>query len=168
LNDHKLPLGRETGYPDKYAPQQLYPIPRASSRAALGIAEPLPFTGVDTWNAWDLTWLGRRGRPEAATAEIVVPADSPNLIESKSLKLYLNSFSMHRFDSVAAVAETMRNDLGNCAETDVTVSVTPLAASEARRVSRLAGTCIDREDVDCGDEDVNAEHLRANAAAVAG
>ncbi len=162
MNDHKLPLGRETGYPDKYAPEALYAIPRASSRAALGIAEPMPFAGVDIWNAWDLTWLGSGGRPAVATARIVVPADSPNLIESKSLKLYLGSFSMHRFVSLDAVAETMRTDLSACAETDVTVRVTPLLASEARRVSRLAGTCIDYEFVDCSDDDVNADHLRAD------
>ena len=163
MNDHKLPLGRETGYPDKYAPELLFAIPRATNRSVLGIAEPLPFTGVDIWNAWDLSWLGSRGRPAAATAEIVVPADSVNIIESKSLKLYLSSFSMHRFESQEIVAETIRNDLGSSAEADVTVRVTPLAASEARSVSRLAGTCIDYEDVACGDEDVNADHLRADA-----
>ncbi len=162
MNDHKLPLGRETGYPDKYAPEALYGISRASSRDALGIAEPLPFTGVDTWNAWDLTWLGSRGRPEVATARIVVPADSPKLIESKSLKLYLNSFSMHRFESLESVTETMRSDLSACAEGDVTVRVTPLRSSEARRVSRLAGTCIDDENVECSDDDVNADRLRVD------
>ena len=73
MNDHKLPLGRETGYPDKYAPHLLCAIPRATNRSVLGIAEPLPFTGVDIWNAWDLTWLGNRNRPAAATAEITVP-----------------------------------------------------------------------------------------------
>ena len=163
MNDHKLPLGRETGYPDKYAPQLLCAIPRAANRSVLGIAEPLPFTGVDIWNAWDLTWLGSRNRPAAATAEIVVPADSTNIVESKSLKLYLNSFSMHRFESREIVAEAIRNDLSTCAEADVTVRVTPLSASEARKVSRLAGTCIDHEDVDCGDADVNADHLAADA-----
>ncbi len=163
MNDDKLPLGRETGYPDKYAPELLYAIPRADNRDALGIGEPLPFTGVDTWNAWDLTWLGKRGRPAAATAEIVVPADSANIIESKSLKLYLNSFSMHHFDSRESVAQTIRDDLGRCAAADVAVRVTPLVASEARGVSRLAGACIDYEDVACGDEDVNPDRLRADA-----
>ena len=162
MNDHKLPLGRQTGYPDKYAPEVLYAIPRATSRSALGITEPLPFTGVDTWNAWDLTWLGSRGRPAAATAEIVVPADSVNIIESKSLKLYLNSFSMHRFESQEIVAQTMREDLSRCARSDVTLCFTPLGASEARSVSRLAGACIDYEDVGCNDENVNADHLHAD------
>ncbi len=166
MDEQKLPLGRETGYPDKYAPDALCEIPRATSRGALGIAEPLPFKGVDTWNAWDLTWLDKHGRPAVATAEILVPADSPNLIESKSLKLYLNSFSMHRFESADAVAETMRGDLGDCAGAGVTIRVTPLQASEARRVSRLAGRCIDDEDIDSVDEDVNTDHLRANARSV--
>ena len=163
MNDDKLPLGRETGYPDKYAPECLYAIPRASNRSALGIGEPLPFTGVDTWHAWDLTWLGSRGRPAVATAEIVVPANSPNIIESKSLKLYLGSFAMHRFESPESVAQTMSNDLSRSAEADIEVRITPLAESEARRVARLAGACIDAEDVICDDNDVNAGHLRADA-----
>lgn len=162
MNEHNLPLGRETGYPDKYAPDALYAIPRAASREALGITGPLPFTGVDTWNAWDLTWLDSDGRPVVATARIVVPAGSPNIIESKSLKLYLGSFSMHRFESLDALVDTIRTDLSVSADADVTVRATPLLASEARRISRLAGTCIDREELDVSDDDVNAGHLRAD------
>lgn len=162
VSDHKLPLGRETGYPDKYAPALLCPIPRAANRDALGIADVPPFRGVDIWNAWDLTWLGIRGRPAAATAEIIVPAESQNIVESKSLKLYLSSYSMSQFDSEEHVAATIRDDLGACVAGDVLVRVASLADTAARKVSRLAGTCIDFEDADCADEDVNADHLRAD------
>ena len=97
----KIPLGRDTAYPDNYTPELLFPIPRSKAREPLGLSGELPFTGVDFWNAWELTWLSGAGQPEIATAEIVVPADSPNIVESKSLKLYLNSFAMSRFSSRA-------------------------------------------------------------------
>ena len=105
MTNHKLALGRETDYPDKYAPEVLDAIPRAQSREPLGITAELPFAGVDVWNAWELTWLGSGKRPAAATARIVVPVESPNIIESKSLKLYLNSFAMTEFDSASDVAQ---------------------------------------------------------------
>ncbi|MDH5456021.1 MAG: NADPH-dependent 7-cyano-7-deazaguanine reductase QueF, partial [Gammaproteobacteria bacterium] len=100
-----LPLGRKTDYPQKYAPHVLHPIARADSRAGLGLGEPLPFSGLDTWNAWELTWLDPKGLPRVATAEIRVPADSTNIVESKSLKLYLGSFAMSTFDDETAVAD---------------------------------------------------------------
>ena len=84
-----LLLGRETDYPHKYAPEVLCPIARSDSREPLGITGALPFAGVDIWNAWELTWLGDNGHPKIAVVEIRVPAESPNLIESKSLKYYL-------------------------------------------------------------------------------
>ncbi len=165
LKEHNLPLGHDTDYPDKYAPEVLRPIPRSESRHALGIAGDLPFRGVDIWNAWELTWLGPGGRPEVATAEIVVPADSPNIIESKSLKLYLNSFAMTSVES--DIEDTIRKDLSGCAGDDVAVRVLPLARNEFRRVSRLAGDCIDTLDVRCSDSEVDPGLLHANTFQVA-
>ena len=162
MNDAKLPLGRETGYPHKYAPEVLYAIARADSRASLGIGGDLPFRGVDTWNAWELTWLAAGRRPVAATAEIAVPADSTNIIESKSLKLYLGSFAMSQFESVGAIAGTIAEDLSACAGGRVRVHVQPVAATEARVVSRLAGVCLDTLDVTCEDWDVDAGLLGAD------
>lgn len=161
--DHKLPLGQDTGYPHKYAPELLYPIPRADNRAALGIGPDLPFKGVDTWNAWELTWLGPGNRPVAATADIIVPADSPNIVESKSLKLYLNSFAMNAFPSIGIVAETIQADVSAVAGRAVQVRVAPVSGTEARLVSRLAGPCIDSLDVSCSDWDVNADLLSADS-----
>ena len=88
----KNPLGQATVYPEQYSPDLLYAIARIDARGALGIDAEPPFRGVDIWNAWDLTWLDPDGLPRVGTAEFHVPADSANLVESKSLKLYLWSF----------------------------------------------------------------------------
>lgn len=162
VKDRKLLLGQPTSYPDKYAPTLLCPISRADSRRPLGLSGELPFVGVDIWNAWELTWLGEGGRPAVATAEISVPADSPNIVESKSLKLYLNSFAMSRFSSPAEVAETIAGDLSVCAGRDTRVVVLPLVSTEARYVSRLAGVCLDTMQVACTDWDVNASLLKSD------
>lgn len=163
VNKTNLPLGRETDYPHKYAPQVLCAIPRTDSRDGLGLGGALPFSGVDIWNAWDLTWLGPGDRPRVATAEIRVPAESPNIIESKSLKLYLGSFAMSAFDSVTAVAESIAHDLAACVGAPVEVSVLPVSGTEARRVARLPGTCIDDVDASCMSREVDAGLLRSNA-----
>ena len=154
VKNTKLPLGRETDYPQKYAPDTLCPIPREGDRAQ--------FAGVDIWNAWDLTWLAPGGLPRVATAEIRVPAESPNIVESKSLKLYLGSFAMSEFPSFGAVAERIADDLSSCAGARVTVRILAIAETEARPVARLAGACIDGLDVTCDDADVNPELLSAD------
>jgi 7-cyano-7-deazaguanine reductase len=110
------PLGRDTAYPAQYNAGLLYPIPRAAARAELGIAgDALPFTGFDRWQAFELSWLDGRGKPHVATATLRVPAQSPNLVESKSLKLYLNSFNASRFDDAEAVRARIEADLSQAA-----------------------------------------------------
>ncbi|MBT8102245.1 MAG: NADPH-dependent 7-cyano-7-deazaguanine reductase QueF [Gammaproteobacteria bacterium] len=163
VKNRKLPLGQDTGYPHNYAPDLLFPIARADSREALGLSGDLPFRGVDIWNAWELTWLGEGDLPAVATAEIVVPADSPHIVESKSLKLYLNSFAMSRFATPAEVEATIASDLSACAGGDVTVSVSPVARTEVRTVARLAGSCLDAMAVRCKAWHVDADLLRADS-----
>jgi len=162
LKNDKLPLGQDADYPQKYAPELLCAIPRADGRGPLGLSGDLPFRGVDIWNAWELTWLGEGDRPAVATAEIHVPADSPGIVESKSFKLYLNSFSMSRFSSTAEVAATIAKDLHACVGSETTVHVYPVTRTEARGVSRLAGSCLDSLAVKCSDWNVNAELLQAD------
>ena len=165
MNDPKLPLGRKTGYPNKYQPAVLFAIARSESRQFLGIgkaADELPFQGTDIWNAWDLTWLGPGNLPLVATAEIRIPASSPSLIESKSLKLYLGSFALSEFESAAVVSDTITRDLTTCLAEPVEVHIVPLADTEAKNVSRLPGTCLDAMAVSCDSREVDAGLLRSD------
>lgn len=161
MNDDS-PLGRQSDYPEHYSPALLFAIPRADNRAALGIDGDLPFQGVDIWNAWELTWLAETGQPQVASAEIRVPAGSPNIVESKSLKLYLNSFAMSRFPSVAAVATSIERDLAECTGAPVSVVLSISPASEGAATERLPGECVDMLDVGCDHWEVDAGLLKAN------
>ena len=151
------PLGQETGYSSHYDPDLLFGIARAESRDTYA-SGALPFDGVDIWNAWELTWLGPGDLPVAATLEIRVPADTPNLIESKSLKLYLNSFSMSRFDSPSEVCATIVKDLSTCAGAKVSASV-DIDGS----IASLEGVCVDNLNVTCSAWEVDAALLRSDA-----
>ena len=111
-----LPLGRESADPTQYDPALLFPIARSIGRSALGLeAAALPFVGADRWHAYELSWLDARGKPRVATATFTVPFDSPNLIESKSLKLYLNSFNAHRVANERALRDLIVADLSRAA-----------------------------------------------------
>lgn len=120
---HDSSLGREVAYPAHYDPDLLFPIARAGARAELGLDNAaLPFAGHDRWHAYELGWLDLRGKPQVAVATLTVPADSPNLIESKSLKLYLNSLNAARFAGAEAVYALIAQDLSARAGAQVTVA----------------------------------------------
>lgn len=155
-----ITLGQATEYPQEYAPDVLCPIPRAESRDILGIGDPLPFHGVDIWNAWELTWLDATGKPVTATASVEVPADSPNLVESKSLKLYLGSFAMTRMPSAGDVSERICTDLGDVVGAAVNVAVETGASPVP--VEMLAGHCIDDLPMHDTASEVNAALLVAS------
>jgi len=161
MND-ELPLGRSVPYPEQYSPELLYEVPRAEHRTALNIGADLPFHGTDIWTAWELTWLDPMGLPKCATAEILVPADSPNIIESKSLKLYLNSFAMTHYASADDIAETIEQDLSDCADADVGVKLNRLSSTEDLQVGRLPGYNLDSLRIDCDAQAVHPELLQAN------
>lgn len=114
-------LGREVAYPNGYDPSLLFSIPRAAGRAAIGLRGAVPFIGRDRWHAYELSWLDAHGKPCVATATFHVPCDSPSLIESKSLKLYLNSLNATRFNSAEAVRTRIATDLSTRAGADVSV-----------------------------------------------
>lgn len=117
------PLGRDVAYPSRYDPGLLFPIARATGRTALGLdGAALPFVGRDRWQVYELSWLDPRGKPRVATATLTVPAESPQLIESKSLKLYLNSFNGERFESNAVVKTRIEADLGAAAGAPVALA----------------------------------------------
>lgn len=158
----ELPLGKASHYPDRYAPDTLCRIDRADNRARIGVGPALPFSGVDIWNAWDLTWLGENGKPHAATAVIRIPADSPGIPESKSVKLYLGSFAMSKYASPDAVRDLLESDLGKCVGAAVSVRIDPLVGSQARGLQRLPGESLDRLDVACSDWGVEPGLLSAD------
>ena len=140
---HDSSLGREVAYPAAYDPSLLFAIPRAGARAELGLdAEtPPPFTGHDRWHAYELGWLDGRGKPQVATATLHVPADSPNLVESKSLKLYLNSLNGARFDDAEALRARITADLSASAGAPVAMAfgLPPMVDSGAESGGSLDG-----------------------------
>ncbi|HTA64946.1 MAG TPA: NADPH-dependent 7-cyano-7-deazaguanine reductase QueF [Xanthomonadaceae bacterium] len=146
----RSPLGKTVAWPDRYDPSVLFPIARAEGRDALGLrGDVLPFVGFDLWTAYELAWLDERGKPCVGIAELCVPADSPSLIESKSLKLYLNSFAQARMDAPGMLRETLARDLSGVAGADVAVILLPVA--DTVPVRELEGECIDDLALDIDD-----------------
>jgi len=149
-------LGRASAYADQYDPGLLFPIPRTTQREAMGIKPgALPFFGADLWTAFELSWLNPRGKPQLAIGRFTVPCETPNIIESKSFKLYLNSFSSTVFTDQDAVRECLRADLseavwrGSDRTGSVGVKLVPPMAFEAETVHELDGLDLDRLDIEC-------------------
>ena len=142
------PLGKTAAYQSQYAPELLFPIPRQQKREELGLAGTLPFFGVDIWNAYELSWLNMRGKPQVAIATFSAPADSPNIVESKSFKLYLNSFNQTRLANTDALLALLREDLSNAFGAQVHVALTTPDAFGSLRMGEFEGTLLDRLDVE--------------------
>jgi 7-cyano-7-deazaguanine reductase len=142
------PLGKTSEYVATYTPALLFPIARAAKWAELGLtAQTLPYQGVDLWNCYELSWLTPSGKPVVAIAEFTIPADSPNIIESKSFKLYLNSLNQSVFVSRNDLAAVLQRDLSVVAGAPVGVRLRSLAEVEDEGVARLPGVCIDELEV---------------------
>lgn len=140
----EIPLGRTIPTVDSYTPSLLYPIPRWDARELLELDdETMPFRGVDIWNAYELSWLDERGKPEVALAQIVVPANSRFLIESKSLKLYLNSLNNTCFKHRTEVIRTLEQDLSQVAHAPVLVHLASPQEVVGTAIAELPGTCLD-------------------------
>ena len=142
-----------------YSPDVLCGVTRRENRQALGIGNKLPFQGEDVWTAYDLTWLKPSGMPAVATATLQVPATSPNLIESKSLKLYLGSLAMSRYASADEVASLVAHDLSAVAGADVQVILHSLPGSQVV-LPPMPGICIDDSKVECNVWEVDPTLLR--------
>lgn len=137
------PLGEQTHYVSRYDPEQLFPIRRAETRASLGIRPgDLPFYGVDFWTGYEVSWLDERGKPQVALARFQIPCDSECLVESKSFKLYLNSFNQSVFARIEEVHDCLVQDLSRAAGATVGVELTPLARARLA-VQEPAGDCLD-------------------------
>ncbi|BCL75263.1 NADPH-dependent 7-cyano-7-deazaguanine reductase [Jeongeupia sp. HS-3] len=147
-NEQHSPLGKAVSYTAEYDPSLLFPIPRSGKREEIGLGSTLPFMGVDIWNAYELSWLNMRGKPQVALARFEVPASSPNIIESKSFKLYLNSFNQTRLTNAEALAELLRHDLSDAAGATVHVELIDTSAFGKQKLAELDGYCIDNLDID--------------------
>ena len=121
--DH-LHLGKQTDYSEQYDPSLLQGVPRSLSRDDIKLPSVLPFKGLDIWNAYELSWLNSKGKPEVAILQCDVPINSPNLIESKSFKLYLNSFNQTRIESQQILLDKLQHDLSSCAGASVSLHLT--------------------------------------------
>jgi len=150
------PLGKATAYADQYDPSLLFPLPRLAKREEIGAGgAQLPFLGADLWTAYELSWLNPRGKPQVALAHITIPAESTHIVESKSFKLYLNSFNGSTFASADEVRARLRADLseaiwrGGPVQASVGVRVLLPEQFGTERVADLAGLSLDRLDVEC-------------------
>jgi len=152
------PLGKEVGYISEYSPELLFPVPRTNVWAAKGL-DACPFQGYDIWNAYEMSWLNNKGLPQVAVGEFRVPAESANLIESKSFKLYLNSYNQTRFENWSQVEASLAKDLSTCAGAQV--EVTLRRVNETPQIQPgFEGVCLDDQDVAIEDYDVDASLLR--------
>jgi 7-cyano-7-deazaguanine reductase len=148
-------LGKAVPYVDQYDASLLYPISRAPKRQEIGVPALLPFLGADLWTAYELSWLTPRGKPQVALAHITVPCETPNIVESKSFKLYLNSFNNTRFTDAAEVQARIRADISEAAwrgaQARGTVGVKLIGAElfDREPVHELDGVNLDRLDVEC-------------------
>ncbi|TDN42692.1 NADPH-dependent 7-cyano-7-deazaguanine reductase QueF [Haemophilus haemolyticus] len=156
-----LKLGQKTEYASQYDRTLLQPVPRALNRDGLSITQNQPFTiGADIWTAYEISWLNEKGLPQVAIADIYLDYQSQNLIESKSFKLYLNSFNQSKFADVNAVQQTMQRDLSECAQGDVKVRLNPVAVYDSQKIDHLQGDCIDEQDIEITSYEFNADWLK--------
>ncbi len=147
-NPSDSPLGKPTPYSDSYDPSLLFPMPRADKRAELGISGTLPFFGMDVWNAYEVSWLNLRGKPQVAIATLMVPADSPNIVESKSMKLYFNALNQARIAGPEALLELLRADLSAAFGAAISIRLTPAEDFGKLQMGELDGLLLDRLDLE--------------------
>ncbi|MBL5885217.1 NADPH-dependent 7-cyano-7-deazaguanine reductase QueF [Lelliottia aquatilis] len=159
-----LTLGKTTAYRDTYDASLLQGVPRSLNRDPLGLkADTLPFVGGDIWTLYELSWLNARGLPQVAVGHVELDYASLNLVESKSFKLYLNSFNQTQFDSWEDVQRTLERDLSACAQGKVTVALYRLNELEGQPVAHFHGTCIDDQDISIESYEFSTDYLH-NAA----
>ena len=161
-------LGKSSAYVDQYDASLLFPIPRLVKREEIGAGSNPPFFGADLWTAFELSWLNLRGKPQVALVHFTIPCETPNLIESKSFKLYLNSFNNSRFADASEVLTRLRADLSEAAwrgsdnKGSVGVNLLEVEKFDAQQVHELDGLLLDRLDVECTQYTPAPELLRAN------
>lgn len=166
--DHKalaeLTLGKPTAYCDHYDVTLLQAVPRSMNREPLGLyPDSLPFHGADIWTLYELSWLNSKGLPQVAVGEISLNADSVNLIESKSFKLYLNSFNQTAFTDWESVRTTLQQDLSACAQGEVSVTLYRLDEMTHQPIANFSGECLDEQDICIDSYEFSADYLQGAA-----
>jgi len=156
------PLGRATDYPERYDASLLYPIARAAERELLGVRTPLPFSGADLWTAYELSWLDQSRRPQIAIGRFRVPADSPSIVESKSLKLYLGSFAQESIGNAGELGHRIADDLRSACGAPVDVELVPASRFAILPVAELSGESVDALDVSIAAHAPDAAVLRTD------
>jgi 7-cyano-7-deazaguanine reductase len=168
-------LGKASAYADDYDASLLFPIARAGKREEIDVSAQAPFFGADMWTAYELSWLNLRGKPQVALAQVVVPCETPNIIESKSFKLYLNSFNNSRFANASAVLALLRRDLSEAAWRGAVLPATASAPPsigvklllpdmfDREPLQELDGLSLDRLDIECTRYTPAPDLLIANA-----
>jgi 7-cyano-7-deazaguanine reductase len=160
-SNQQNPLGQTVEYVSTYQPQLLFAIAREEKRVEIGITGDLPFVGEDIWNAYEVSWLNLNGVPRVATAEFRFPADSPNIIESKSFKLYLNSFNQTKFESLESVMQTIKQDLEAASLASVEVRIDEVGIKPANLDESADVTCIDHIDIAIDSYEYNPDLLKS-------
>jgi 7-cyano-7-deazaguanine reductase len=148
MTPEQSPLGKASSYTEQYDASLLFPIARQNAREAIGIRAQLPFFGTDIWNAYELSWLNTRGKPQIAVATFFVPADSSNIVESKSFKLYLGSFAQTAFDSIETVRDTLKRDVSASCGASVSVHLSAPHEFVKLQMEEFEGLSLDRLDLD--------------------
>jgi len=149
LPEHS-PLGKPSAYKTTYDSTLLFPIPRQPKRGEIGLPEgrALPFFGVDIWNAYEVSWLNLKGKPQVALATFIIPADTPNIVESKSFKLYLNSFNQSKIASAEALQQLLHHDLSEATGGTVQARLVTEADLGTQKMGELDGLLLDRLDIE--------------------
>lgn len=161
-HDAAFPLGKDIRYPRAYSPEQLYPIARAQGRLStepLANAPSLPFIGWDLWRAYELSWLKPGGLPATAILKLWVPCDSPFIIESKSLKLYLNSLNHSVFANTTELLECLQRDLNQSVGAAVEIELLLPSAFEQEPIQEMITGCLDEQSLSISDYQPNADLL---------
>lgn len=157
------PLGKKISPIESYDPELLFPVPRKTKRQEIHVHEPLPFHGVDIWNAFEISWLYPGGKPEVALAKITIPCTSPYLIESKSLKLYLNSLNQSKFESIREVQKLLIKDLSSTAQSSVSVELQLLKNVTDHTLDCLPGLCLDNLKINTDTYQVATHFLKTSS-----
>lgn len=156
----KSPLGQPTVYIETYTPELLFPIPREIARDKIGLPKHFVFEGEDLWNGYEISWLQPQGKPEIALAEFYFPCNSTHVIESKSFKLYLNSFNQSKFESFEEVQKIIQKDLSIASEADVTVNLFPPSLLKTTVLTELSGFCLDSLEIETDTYEVDKTFLK--------